>query len=234
MAQKYVELPGIGRVLLSKRRGSRSLRLTIRPDGVVRVGLPAWAPYSAGIKFALDRADWINDRRPNTARPRLKEGDRIGKSYRLAFRLEPARQTAATRISAGEVLIRSPYPPEHEATQSAALKASERALKAEADRLLRIRLDDLASRHCFGYREFKSKKLRSRWGSCSSHGDITLNFYLIQLPWPLIDYVILHELVHTRHMDHSAAFWGSLENILPQAKLLRKRIRDYRPDVMAQ
>lgn len=234
MAQKYVQLPGIGPVLLAKRRGSRNLRLTIRPDGVVRVGLPAWAPYAAGMKFALDRADWINSRLAETIRPKLTHGRRIGKSFRLSFRLESDRRTVATRISAGEIIIRTPFPAEHDASQSAALKASERALKKDAQNLLTIRLDDLAVRHGFQYRNFKTKKLRSRWGSCSSRGDIILNLYLIQLPWPLIDYVILHELVHTVHMDHSQAFWGRLEGVLPSAKILRKQIHDYRPDVMVQ
>lgn len=234
MAQKYIELPGIGRVLLAKRRGSRNLRLTIRPDGQVRVGLPAWAPYSAGIKFALDRSDWINSHLSKLQKPQLADGHRIGKSYRLAFKLDTARVAVATRISANQVTVISPFPSQHVSSQQAAVKASERALKKDAEKLLTIRLRQLAAKHAYSYKSLKIKKLRSRWGSCSSRGEITLNSYLIQLPWRLIDYVILHELVHTRHMNHAAEFWLALETALPDAKALRREIHAYRPDVMVE
>jgi|SRR5579884_1802851 len=232
MAQKYVELPGIGRVLLAKRRGSHSLRLTIRSDGVVRVGLPAWAPYAAGVKFALDRKEWINSHLVKISKPQLTNGQRIGKSFRLEFRQDLSKKTVVTKVTANQVTIASPYPVSHPITQTAAVKASERALKKDAEKLLAIRLRQLAQKHGYSYKSLKIKKLRSRWGSCSSIGEITLNLYLIQLPWRLIDYVILHELVHTKHMNHSQSFWDNLEGALPLAKSLRREIHNFRPDVM--
>jgi len=234
MSQKYVDLPGIGRVLLAKRRGSRNLRLTIRSDGVVRVGLPAWAPYAAGVKFALERVEWINSHLSKLKRPDLVTGHLIGKSFRLRFEHDAARKTVATRVSAGQITIISPYPSHHDSSQAAAVRASERALKKDAERLLSIRLRDLASKHGYSFRSFKVKKLRSRWGSCSNQADITLNIYLIQLPWRLIDYVIMHELTHTKHLNHGAIFWSSLESALPDAKSLRREIHEYRPDVMVE
>jgi predicted metal-dependent hydrolase len=234
MAQKYVDLPGIGQVLLAKRKGSRNLRLTIRPDGVVRVGLPAWAPYSVGIKFAKDRTDWINRHLMNSQKPPLKHGDRIGKSFRLDFRHDNARKTVVTRIVANEIRIQSPYPISHADAQKAAAAASERALKTDAERLLSLRLKELAVKYGFSFRSLKVKKLRSRWGSCSSQSDITLNIYLIQLPWKLIDYVILHELTHTQHMNHSQDFWDHMQKILPDTKALRRQIRLFRPDIIVQ
>jgi predicted metal-dependent hydrolase len=234
MAQKYVDLPGIGQVLLAKRKGSRNLRLTIRPDGVVRVGLPVWAPYAVGIKFAMERTDWIKRHLASTLKPPLKHGDRIGKSFRLNFRHDDSRKTVATRIVANEIRVHSPYPMSHAVAQSAAAAASERALKADAEKLLSLRLKELADKYKFSFRSVKVKKLRSRWGSCSSQSDITLNVYLIQLPWELIDYVILHELTHTQHMNHSQDFWDHMQKILPDTKSLRRQIRLFRPDIIVQ
>jgi predicted metal-dependent hydrolase len=77
------------------------------------------------------------------------------------------------------------------------------------------------------------RKLTARWGSCSSAKVITLSYYLMQLPWPLIDYVLLHELSHTEHMNHGSDFWGKFESVLPGAKVLRKEIRTYKPLVQA-
>src|SRR5262249_1610025 len=111
----------------------------------------------------------------------------------------------------------------------AAKSAAERALRQEAEKLLPLRLSDLAKKHGFKYQSVKIKKMTSRWGSCSAHRLITLNFYLMQLPWPLIDHVLIHELVHTKHLNHSGAFWMEFESIYPGAKKARKQIHNYRP-----
>jgi predicted metal-dependent hydrolase len=79
------------------------------------------------------------------------------------------------------------------------------------------------------YHSVKVKRLASRWGSCSSNKVITLNFFLMQLPWPLIDYVLIHELIHTRHMNHSPDFWNDFERIHPGAKNTRNILKQYRP-----
>lgn len=229
MSQKIVEIEGIGPVVLAKRRGTRNLRLSIRPDGRVRVGMPRWAPYSAGIDFARSRRDWIQVHLASNSPVLLADGHRIGKSYRLQIVNQPAAQRTSTRVAANLISISSPHPHHSSHVQRAAQIACERALRREADRLLNQRLTKLASDHGFTYSGIKVKRLTSRWGSCSDKKLITLNYFLVQLPWHLIDYVIVHELAHTRHLDHSREFWQTVEAILPDAKLLLREIKNYRP-----
>lgn len=229
MAQRIVNLPGLGEVLLAKRRGTKNLRLSIQPDGRVRVGLPAWAPYASGIRFALARREWIKKHRSQIDTPGLVHEARIGKSFRLIFVNDYKVTKTRSRVLGSNITITSNLPYTSPAVQAAATKASERALKLEAEKLLKMRLKQLARRHCFSYKTLRIKRLRSRWGSCSSDKVITLNYFLVQLPWELIDYVIIHELVHTRHLDHSAAFWKSFEDALPEVKSLRQEIKKYRP-----
>lgn len=232
MSQKIVELPDIGPLILAKRRGARNLRLSILPDGRVRVGMPVWVPYSAGISFARARKDWIKSHTADTSSSTLNDGQRIGKSYRLKFKAGPPASNTQARLGINSITITSSLPPADASVQAKAKAAAERALKKDAQILLSSRLNELAAKHGLPYRSFKVKRLSSRWGSCSSQGDITLNYFLIQLPWHLIDYVILHELAHTVHHDHSRRFWQSLETISPDFKSLRKEIRSYRPIIL--
>jgi predicted metal-dependent hydrolase len=232
MSQKIVDLPGVGKVLLAKRRGTRSLRLSIQPNGTVRVGLPAWAPYSAGIKFALSRSDWIARHQKDHRPVILKHGHQIGKSHRLQFVSAPSAVQIITRLGSNTITVSSSLGLADLAVQSRAAKACERALRKEAQNLLPQRLSQIADQHGLDYKGTHIKRLLSRWGSCSDSGLITLNYYLVQLPWHLIDYVLLHELIHTRQMNHGREFWELFEQYLPEAKALRKQIKQYRPVLM--
>jgi hypothetical protein len=113
--------------------------------------------------------------------------------------------------------------------QKAARSVSIRALRREAEELLPQRLQSLAKAHDFTYGSVAIRQLKGRWGSCSQHSDITLNLFLMQLPWELIDYVILHELTHTKVMRHGPPFWSELEKYAPNARQLRKAILTHRP-----
>jgi predicted metal-dependent hydrolase len=232
MPQKIVDIPGVGEVLLAKRRGSKNLRLSIRPDGQVRVGLPAWAPYSAGIKFALGRAGWISKNRPQRQTYLLKHGDLIGKSYRLVFEYDTQAKRVSTRLKSNTVFISSHLPIDAEVVQARIIQACERALRQDSAKLLAARLEQLSRQYNLPYSSLKIKRLRSRWGSCSNQQTITLSYYLIQLPWQLIDYVIVHELTHTRHLHHGPDFWTAMEIYLPGARMLRKQVNIYRPVIL--
>lgn len=93
--------------------------------------------------------------------------------------------------------------------------------------LLVRRLDELARRHDFTYNRVFVKNQKTLWGSCSAVNNINLNVNLVHLPGPLRDYVILHELVHTRHKNHSKAFWRALDRLVGDAKRLQRQLRKY-------
>lgn len=69
---------------------------------------------------------------------------------------------------------------------------------------------------------------RTQWGSCSARGVISLNWQLVKLSLPLIDYVVIHELAHLKEMNHSAAFWRVVASVCPDHKELRTALRDIR------
>jgi predicted metal-dependent hydrolase len=86
---------------------------------------------------------------------------------------------------------------------------------------------ELAGKYGFSFRKIYVKDLCRAWGTCSPRNNITLNLRLARLPDEFLDYVILHELTHTRVKDHSAVFWEEFKKVLPAAKELNRKIKKY-------
>lgn len=98
---------------------------------------------------------------------------------------------------------------------------------AGARRKLLERLDLLCRKHGFTYNKVAFRNQRTRWGSCSAQNNINLNIKLILLPEELMDYVILHEMVHTRVKNHSRDFWAELGNYVPDPKAKAAQLKKY-------
>lgn len=230
MASKIIDIPGVGSVTLVKRAQSRSLRLSVT-SGAVRVSMPRWTPFSAGAAFALQQAGWIQAELLKQARPLLESGQRIGKLHYLRFEQVLGGQSITSRVTGTEVIVRMQLGEviSDPQVQKRAASAAVRALKREAERLLPPRLASLAARHNLTYTSVSVKSLKRRWGSCDTHGAITLNLYLMELPWEYIDYVLLHELAHTVQMNHSADFWDVLTRLEPRARDLARQVRKRQP-----
>lgn len=97
--------------------------------------------------------------------------------------------------------------------------------KAAAKNQLIDRLNRLAALHGFNCSRVTVRQQKTRWGSCSPKNTISLNIKLALLPEELCDYVILHELVHTRIHNHSRRFWAELDKYVPQSKAMARRLR---------
>lgn len=113
--------------------------------------------------------------------------------------------------------------------QVRAEQARPRFDRVQARRLLIERLDHLARKHCFTYNKAFVKNQKTLWGSCSAVNNINLNVNLVCLPEELRDYVIVHELVHTRHKNHGRQFWQALNAIVGDGRKLQRQLRHYQP-----
>ncbi|MDR2063462.1 MAG: M48 family metallopeptidase [Candidatus Nomurabacteria bacterium] len=121
-------------------------------------------------------------------------------------------------------------------TSESEMKKRQRAdkielLQSKARRILPERLQELARLGDFKYEKVRFSHSSSRWGSCSGKGTISLNIALMQLPPVLIDYVLIHELAHTRQMNHSAVFWKEVERCDKNYKRHRKMLKLHSPHV---
>ncbi len=123
-----------------------------------------------------------------------------------------------------------PQPPLDEAGKAAKKRAVE-ILRAEAKAILPPMVSRLAAEHGFRHGQVRIKATRSRWGSCTARGDINLSLSLAALPQHLAEYIVLHELCHTVHRNHSAHFHALLDHVTGgRSKALNKELRAYRPD----
>ena len=102
------------------------------------------------------------------------------------------------------------------------------ALRRNAKIVLPPRLYMLSMKHGLPYEQLKINSSKGRWGSCSAKKHINLSCYLMLLPSHLIDYVLLHELAHTKEMNHSEKFWALLDKLTDgKAKALRKELMQF-------
>ena len=126
--------------------------------------------------------------------------------------------------------VRIIYPPHTDFTflQPWLFKVVTEALRKQAKAFLPSRLHELAAAHGFNYTRVGINSARTRWGSCSGRGHINLSLYLMILPQRLSDYVLLHELCHTREMNHGPRFWALMDQVTQQqSPTLRNELRHY-------
>lgn len=99
--------------------------------------------------------------------------------------------------------------------------------KAQARKILQDKLDIQAKRMQVSFQTFRLKEQKTRWGSCSSKGNLNLNWRIIMAPDPAMDYIIIHELAHLTHLNHSNQFWQRVAEFMPEYADWRKWFKDH-------
>ena len=126
--------------------------------------------------------------------------------------------------------IRKKLPIKNPETQRAR-DYQKKLLMKKAKEYLPYRLDYYAKKFGYTYDKCRLTHANTRWGSCSSRKTISLNIGLMKVPEPLRDYVILHELAHLNHMDHSRAFWAEVGAHDKNYKVHEKKLKMFNPGV---
>jgi predicted metal-dependent hydrolase len=151
------------------------------------------------------------------------KGVRVAVPYGLSFK--KAEQFARTRAAWIKVNLEKMQ--RYEIQGHFNYNSSDGIDRVKAKTMLTRRLQQLARNNGFSYNRVFIRNQRTRWGSCSSKNNISLNMKLVILPDDLIDHVILHELVHTRRKDHSRAFWGEMDKLVGDGKKMASKLRKY-------
>jgi predicted metal-dependent hydrolase len=235
MSFKHFELKDVGKITVYKKRSNKSLKISVSQDNEIKISLPIWTPYAVGVEFARRNKEWIKNNL-SVLEQSFQNNQIFGKNLQLQIVPIESSKIFRSRISHQKIMV---YLPDgldinSDEVQDKIKNVIKRALKKESNSIIKQRLDIIARQTRLEYKDLNIKELKRRWGSCDTNGRITINLYLIQLPWELIDYVLLHELVHTIHMSHDSNFWGMMNELSPDVKRLRSEIKKYKPVIYKQ
>lgn len=223
----------LGTLFVRVNARARRLTFRVKEDGIY-VTVPPRTSL-AEVKRAVEQL-----------RPRLREAGRkqVRKMLDLDYRIDTEffkltlvsgqREQFLSRSESGEMQIICP--PDTDFTdgnlQAWLHKVLEEALRRRAKAILPPRLQMLSTKHNLPYKSVRINSSSGRWGSCSAQGSINLSYYLVLLPSHLVDYVLLHELAHTREMNHGEGFWALLDRLTDgKARALREELRKYRTEI---
>jgi len=222
--------PEFGDIILRRSRLSRNIRLKLDGRGAISISVPKRAPLFLARQLLDDSRPSIRSSlaKINQQKQQYQQGDIIGKVHRLRIEQDDATGYSH-RLDKNELVVFAPVTAPDHLVQQTIHEGIAKALRVQAKSYLPRRLKTLADQHGFYYSKLRFSSAGTRWGSCSSEGTISLNIWLMQLPFELIDYVILHELSHTRHMNHSEAFWEELVKFVPNYRDLRRQLKQHHP-----
>lgn len=205
--------------------------MRVAPDGTLRASVPLHTPLFLVRRMVNTSRDELQAMLRH-ARPliTLEDGVEIGKSHSLRIR---EGTTLKTQRHGLQIILTLPrgITREDPDVQEVARKQIISALRREAKGYLPRRLAYLAQQHGCNYTRLRLSHAAGRWGSCSSTGTISLNIALMKLPLELIDYVIIHELAHTKHMNHSKEFWQCVEQMDPNYTTHRATLKQEAPSI---
>ncbi|MDR1344354.1 MAG: M48 family metallopeptidase [Tannerellaceae bacterium] len=229
--EKKIHDKELGEITL--RSNPRLKRYSLRiSNGAIIASMPDGGSETLVLDFINKHRGKLleNLRKSHPQRPLLNEATEMQtNSFKLHI-FHTERENVYMKLSQGILHIACPLDMEMESPASQGLLNGllESALRHEAHRILPNRLSTLAEQHGFRYSAIRISNSKSRWGSCSTNGNINLSLSLMLLPDHLINYVLLHELCHTVEMNHGERFWNLMDKVTAnQAKALRKELKGY-------
>lgn len=206
----------------------QTLAIEVHPDSRVLVRAPVGCPEALIAERVQKRAGWISRQlaeferyRPRTPARQFINGEShlyLGRQYRLKL---AQGNSASVKLTRGQLLVTLPGEPEAERVKALLHRwylDRARAVFTEVLGASLLHFKGVASPRLI------VRAMQSRWGSLSRAGTMTLNVNLVRAPHPCIEYVVTHELCHTRHRDHDARFFKLLGQVMPDWEQRKQRL----------
>lgn len=220
-----------GDIVIRKNRRATHIRVSVAPDGSLRASMPFFSTQR-GLKSLLDnsRTEIRTMLQRSGPSARYEDGMRVGKNHIILVSSGPTLSVTSARQ---RITLTKPQDIDIYKSDVQQLIRTEvrKVLRREARQYLPKRLEALARELDCHYERVRLSHASTRWGSCSSRGTISLNIALMQLPFELIDYVLIHELCHTKQMNHSPDFWQLVAAADPHFAHHRKTLKKHSPTI---
>jgi predicted metal-dependent hydrolase len=217
----------VDRIIRSKRR---TIALIVEDNGSVTVRAPMRISATIIQEFVAKHANWLEKkqaemRATTPARPKqYLPGENflhLGREY--ALEIVHGQQK--------KLVLDDRFLLAESARENAEL-VFQNWYRHQANLIIPERVKFFADKYMFHYDRIRITSARTRWGSCGSKGTLSFSWRLIMTPLEVVDYVIIHELAHTVHHDHSKRFWGLVEKLLPEYKERRWQLKQYGQQVV--
>jgi predicted metal-dependent hydrolase len=227
MSNKVVQLNRIGTVTFSRNRRSKNIKISVKPDKTVLVSFPFFISGKEVVAFVQKNEEWIKlqQRKFESKKNRIEAGSEVQtKLHTVAF-LNGEKNRVISEGNRINVFTTNFY---SEEVQEYIENILTEIYRHEAKKILPPRLKLLATQHGFQYNKVTIRNNKRNWGSCSAKNNISLNLQMMKLPDELIDYILLHELVHTKIKNHGPDFWKGLDRLTDgKAHQLAKQVKQF-------
>ncbi len=226
MTAKVVQFTQIGPVNFIKNRRSKNIKIRVKPDQSVHVSFPFYVSSSEASQFVMKNINWISEQQQKYQLKNSRiEPSRFQTKLHTVFILEGTENK--TTVNFNDIEIRLA-----DFDSDSSLSYLENVMvgiyRYEAKKLLPPRLSELAQKHGFQVNKITIRNNKRNWGSCSVRNNISLNLHMMKLPDELIDYILKHELVHTKIKNHGPLFWAKLDELTSfRARELSKQVRKF-------
>lgn len=218
----------------SKR--AKRIGLRIKAPNTVFLTIPYGASIKEAVRFAEEHQEWVASKLKKLELKQSSnqldispESNFKTKFHSFEFILHTSPK-AFIRITESKTTIHHPavWLPTDDEMQGLIRMALKETYRQEAKDYLPKRVQELAAQFGFKYNKVSVRDSKARWGSCSGQKNLSLSLWLMKLPYHLIDYILLHELCHTKEMNHGERFHKLLDKVSGgQSKMLNKEVRKY-------
>ncbi len=224
----------LGPIEVERVARARNIRISVR-KGRVRVAYPWFSSRERALQFLDTKLDWV---RTTLEKQQRTETDRVirppfrTRQHELRVVPDEKATRATVRVTSDAITLRLPASTDiaNADIQELINKGITEALRREACEFLPPMVEAASRRTGLSYGSITIRATRSKWGSCSSRNDLSLSVYLMLLPNHLIEYIIIHELCHTVHRNHSVAFHSLVDHHLGgREKELNRELKQYHP-----
>ncbi len=203
-------------------RKAKYLQLRITSSNQLELIIPKRYSINEGKKFINDKIDWIKKYHQNLiGLPGKKEFFLFGEKIHIEQNFNFFLTKHKIRFNKNILTVESPA--DSRITKEELFQIYVRRIAKE---FILERAKFLAEKFGFKFNAVKIRGQKTRWGSCSSNGSLSFNYKLLQFRKEVIDYVIIHELCHTKELNHSPKFWKFVEQFYPDYKQIKKELKN--------